>query len=72
MEREYFVTLMRGKQVAFLLGPFVTHDEALAKVQDGRQLASKADPWTDFDAIGTSSLPAGSGVVGKLNNRSLS
>ena len=64
--RDYYVTLQRGKRTAFLLGPYKTHAEVLANVEEGRRLASKVDPWADFDAFGTSSLPLGSGVVGKL------
>lgn len=66
--RDYFVTMRRDKRTAFLLGPYTTHTEALANVSTGRDLARKVDPWADFDAFGTSSLPAGSGLVVKLNS----
>lgn len=65
--RDYFVTMRRDKRTAFLAGPFATHTEALERVDAARQAASKVDPWSDFDSFGTSSLPTGSGVVGKLN-----
>lgn len=55
--RDYYVTMVRGKRVAWLLGPYRTHAKALALVDAGKRLASAADPWSDFDAFGTSSLP---------------
>jgi hypothetical protein len=55
--RDYYVTMVRGKRVAWLLGPYPTHNEALALVDAGKRLASAVDPWSDFDAFGTSSLP---------------
>lgn len=66
--RDYFVTIRRGQRHGFLLGPYATHTEALEQVDRGRRLAVEIDPKTWWDAFGTGSLPAGSGVVGKLNN----
>jgi hypothetical protein len=65
--RDYYVTMVRGERVAWLAGPFKTHTEALANVSRARAEACKVDPWCDFDAFGTSSLPAGKGPEGKLN-----
>ncbi|QIG75322.1 hypothetical protein EVC29_093 [Rhizobium phage RHph_Y52] len=50
----FYVTIIRGKRVGFLLGPYPTHDEALSNVDRGKRLACDADPWADFDAFGTS------------------
>lgn len=50
----YYVTIIRGKRVGFLLGPYSSHDEALTNVDRGKDLAIKADAWADFDAFGTS------------------
>lgn len=69
-ERKYYVTMLRDKRYAFLLGPFATHDEALALVNTAQAEAHKVDPWSDFDAFGTGSL---SGLIGyptgRLNER---
>lgn len=66
--RDYYVTMIRGTRVAWLLGPFPTHAEALALVNRARSMASKIDPRSDFDAFGTSSLPRfESGRRGVLN-----
>lgn len=50
----YYVTIIRGKRVGFLLGPYASHQESLDNVDRGRALATKADAWADFDAFGTS------------------
>lgn len=39
----YYVTVKDGSRTGFLLGPYDTHDEALANVDRGRQLAFKTD-----------------------------
>lgn len=70
--RDYYITMIREpgpkQRVAWLVGPFETHAAALAMVEPARRLANRLDPWSDFDAFGTSSLPAGTGPVGKLNS----
>lgn len=65
--RDYFVTMQRGSRTAWLVGPFKTHTEALANVERARVEAQRIDPWTDFDAFGTASLPINSGRAGALN-----
>ena len=52
----YYVTMKRDRRTAWLLGPYETHAEALAKVERGRHLARSADPFADFDAFGTSRI----------------
>lgn len=67
---DYYVSLIRGKRVALLAGPFATHTEALAMVDAAREAAYAVDSWTWFDLIGTSSLPyLSTNPFGKLNQR---
>ncbi len=57
--REYYVTVRDGPRTGFLLGPYATHEAALAEVPRGTDLACEADPWAWFHAFGTASLPVG-------------
>lgn len=70
--RRFYVSLIRGagksRKVGLLAGPFDTHDAALGMVDRARQEASKVDPWTDFDAVGTMSIE-GYDKPGALNSR---
>lgn len=66
-KRSYFVTAIRGKRVAFLVGPFADHETALSSVAPARALACRIDPWCDFDLFGTCSKVQDSATVGKLN-----
>lgn len=50
---QYVVTIMRGDRIGYLLGPYGTHQEAIDNKPRARDLAHNADPWSDFDAIGT-------------------
>lgn len=50
----YYVTIIRGKRVGFLLGPYSSHQESLDNVDRGRTLAMDADGRAAFDAFGTS------------------
>jgi hypothetical protein len=56
--RRFYVTAINGPRVAWLLGPYRTHREALSHVDRGRDLANSVDLWASFYAFGTSSLPA--------------
>ena len=63
MNREaFYVTVKDGPKTGFLLGPYETHEEALANVDRGREAAFESDnkgrSW--FYAYGTSkiTLPA--------------
>lgn len=49
----YYVTVTVAGRVGFLLGPYLTHEDALANVKRGKALADKADPWSHFYAFGT-------------------
>lgn len=58
--RDYYVSMIRGekkKQVAFMAGPFATHEEALAQVDAVKREASRLDTWADFYLFGTCSRP---------------
>ena len=66
--RDYYVSLIHGSRTALLAGPFATHAEALALVQDAAAEAERIDPRAWFDAHGTCSLPRAScNPAGKLN-----
>ena len=58
--KAFYCTMIRGegaaRKVAWLLGPYATHDEALAEVPHAIRLAGEVDSWTSFDAFGTSSI----------------
>lgn len=67
----YYVTLQRGKRTAYLLGPFANHDDAKAAVGVAVAKANEIDPWTHFDAYGTSSITRETDAPlppGKLNH----
>jgi hypothetical protein len=67
--REFFVSIVRSStQHGLLAGPFATHAEALAMLPAARAEATRLDAWSDFDAFGTCSLPAGSRRRGVLND----
>jgi hypothetical protein len=55
--RDYYVTMIRGKRVALLAGPFADHAFAKAHVRSATDEATRIDPWACFDVFGTSSLP---------------
>lgn len=55
MSERFYVSVVDGKRVGLLLGPYETHEEALANVQRGREKAFESDgkgrSW--FYAYGT-------------------
>lgn len=66
--KAYYVTMIRGKRTAFLLGPFAIHADALALVETACNEAYRIDPWSWFDLFGTSSILWTSNLPrGKLN-----
>jgi len=72
MTGSYYVTMLRGARVAFLAGPFDTHEAALEMVDAARDAAYEVDPFSWFDDFGTSSLKdnwAGPAPAGVLNRR---
>lgn len=56
----FYVTMrretMEGVKVAWLLGPYDTHEAALGLVHTARDLAEKVDPRCAWEAFGTSSI----------------
>lgn len=56
--RNYYVTMKRGKRTAWLAGPFSTHEEALNNVDQAKAKAIANDPFHDFDFFGTASTTA--------------
>lgn len=68
----HYVTMVREgnpKRVAWLAGPFKTHEEAVAHVDRARAVAHEVDPWSEFDAFGTASRQADHHPPGVLNEK---
>ena len=69
--RMFYVTMIRepgpNQRVAWLAGPFATHEEALAQVGPARAKANEVDPRAAFDAFGTASFEADEHKPCKLN-----
>lgn len=55
----YFVTVLDGTRVGWLLGPYDTHEDALANVERGNALASAADARAHWYAFGTARVKGG-------------
>ena len=53
-EECYYVTVMDAGRVGKLLGPYRTHEAALADVDIANKLANEADPFACFYGYGTS------------------
>lgn len=62
----FYVTMIRDKRTAWLLGPYVNHETALVNLDRAREEANKADPWSHFDAFGTAARTAESHPWGVL------
>lgn len=60
----YYVTVVNGQRVGWLLGPYRTHGEAEGEVDRGRELAMEADPFAHFYAFGTARAPERGTVFG--------
>lgn len=54
----FYVTIVRGKRVGWLLGPYADEPAARAEIPRARELAEAADPFTCFDAFGTVRIEA--------------
>lgn len=64
----FYVTILDGKRVSLALGPFDSHDEALACVEMVRvYVLEHYTPQAWFWAYGTSKLKEGPYRDGKLN-----
>lgn len=57
--KHFYVSVVDGKRVGLLAGPFPTHKQALDLVDEARELAEEADPFACFYAFGTLSLATG-------------
>lgn len=69
MAKGFYVTIIRDRRVGWLRGPFVTHDEALAVVDETRLEACRLDPRAEFDLFGTSSREGENLGPGVLNGK---
>lgn len=61
MDPEVYYVSVRNPdtgQFSLLAGPYETHQEALDKVRLAKELALQRDPFAQFYAYGTASLPA--------------
>ena len=52
----FYVTVVDGARVGFLLGPYRNHQDAFDNVDRGRDLANETDPRAAFYSFGTSSI----------------
>lgn len=65
----FYVTVKDGGRTGRLLGPYDSHGEALARVEDGRRLAKAANDRAFWYAYGTSRVATGPRPAGLLNGR---
>lgn len=66
----YYATVVRGRRVGWLAGPFDTRAIAEAHVPDARREACAIDPWCDFDGFGVTRLERNGPLpAGVLNGR---
>lgn len=69
MPRGFYAGLVRGKRKAFLLGPFLTKEDADRHVPRAREEAERIDPFCHFDSAGVFELEAARLPSGALNSR---
>lgn len=55
----YYVTVVRGRRVAYLAGPFDEREIAEMHVTAARDVAIEVDPWAWFDAFGVTEITTG-------------
>lgn len=53
MEKRFYVTAIDAQRVAYLAGPFLTHEEALTQVERCRDMAYELDQTSHFWWFGT-------------------
>ncbi len=68
MDRKFYVSVLDGPRYGFLVGPFDTHDQALAQVDSARAAAEQVDPRAVWYAFGTARAPEGYSTPGVLND----
>jgi hypothetical protein len=54
----FFVTVRDAGRTGFILGPYPTHEEAIANVERGRRMAEQANARAVFYAFGTARVTA--------------
>lgn len=65
----YYVSIRDGARVGLLLGPYYSHDEALAMVDCARAIADRCNPaQAAFAGFGTLRMPVVFVEPGKLND----
>lgn len=57
--KRFYVSVVDGKRVGLLAGPFATHKQALDLVDKAKEKAEEIDPFACFYAFGTLSLATG-------------
>lgn len=65
----YFVSMINGKRTALLVGPYATHQEALAMVDKAKEKAIQLNLWCVFYTFGTCKIESDSLPTGKLNEQ---
>lgn len=56
MNAGYYVTLIRGARVGYLVGPLSSEQAARDRIPAARKVAEEIDPFTCFDLFGTARL----------------
>lgn len=65
----YYVTIVRGRRVGYLIGPCPTETEARDQIPLARAVAEDIDPFACFDLFGTALVTARRLPPGSLNER---
>jgi hypothetical protein len=66
----FYVTIVRGKRVGYLVGPCTTEPQARGFIEAARRVAEEIDPFAaHFDLFGTARLEAVRLPPGVLNER---
>jgi hypothetical protein len=69
MKTGYYVTIVRGKRVGYLVGPCSSEPIARTYLDAARREAEEIDPFTHFDLFGTAKVTASHLPPGVLNER---
>lgn len=69
MPEGFYVTIVRGKRVGYLVGPCRTEPIARTYLDAARREAEEIDPFTHFDLFGTARVEASRLPPGVLNER---
>jgi len=66
--REFYVSMVSGRRIALLAGPFASDADARRYLKPARAMAQSLDAYAHFHSFGTMSREA-SGKPGVLNSR---